>query len=136
MAGQPFRLPPPPDLRFSSRPGLTVPRSFGPRLGCLAPIRESFTKDGFSEEAAITAAQGRRPSTLNLYNRRLRLFGEGCSDRSIGPSEASVGQIAVFLSYLFRLGRKVNTVRGYRLAIAVIHSGFSRWGLRFGFGLL
>ena len=74
------------------------------------------------------AAQGRRPSTLNLYNRRLRLFGEWCSDRSIGPSEASIGQIADFLLYLFHLGRKVSTVRGYRSAIAAIHSGFPDGG--------
>ena len=115
-------------LTFSSRPGLTASRPFGPSLGCLAPIRESFIKEGFSEEAALMAAQGRRPSTLNLYNRRLRLFGEWCSDRSIGPSEASLGQIADFLLYLFHLGRKVNTVRGYRSAIAAIHSGFPDGG--------
>ena len=113
---------------FSSRPGLTAPRPFGPSLGCLAPIRESFIKEGFSEEAALMAAQGRRPSTLNLYNRRLRLFGEWCSDRSIGPSEASLGQIADFLLYIFHLGRKVNTVRGYRSAIAAVHSGFPDGG--------
>ena len=74
------------------------------------------------------AAQGRRPSTLNLYNRRLRLFGEWCSGHSIGPSEASIGQIADFLLYLFRLGRKVNTIRGYRSAIAAIHPGFQDGG--------
>ena len=112
----------------SPRPRLTVPRPSGPGLSCLAPIRESFIKEGFSEEAALMAAQGRRPSTLNLYNRRLRLFGEWCSGRSIGPSEASIGQIADFLLYLFRLGRKVNTIRGYRSAIAAIHPGFQDGG--------
>ena len=117
-----------PGPTFSSRPGLMAPIPFGPSLGCLAPIRESFIKEGFSEEAALMAAQGRRPSTLNLYNRRSRLFGEWCSDRSIGPSKASLGQIADFLLYLFHLGRKVNTVRGYRSAIAAIHSGFPDGG--------
>ena len=55
---------------------------------------------------------------------------------SIGPSVASVGRIADFLLYLFRLVREINSLRGYRLVIAAIHSGFSRWGLHFGFGLL
>ena len=102
LTGQPLWLPP------ASRPtgptslfrrvvlhqgeiSLSLPDqdSLYPDLGCLAPIRESFIKEGFSEEAALMAAQGRRPSTLNLYKRRLRLFGEWRSGRSIGPSEAS-----------------------------------------------
>ena len=78
LAGQPLRLPP------ASRPtgptplsrvvlhqgeiSLSLPDqdSRHPDLGCLAPIRESLIKEGFSEEAALMAAQGRRPSTLNL----------------------------------------------------------------------
>ena len=103
LAGQPFRLPPLPDLLSLPDQDLLYPDPAAlAGLGCLAPIRESFIKEVFSEEAALMAAQGRRPSTLNLYNRRLRLFGEWCSGRSIGPSEASVGQIADFLLYLFK----------------------------------
>ena len=59
---------------FSTGPRLNLSRSAGPVLGCLAPIRESFINERFSEEVALMAAQGRRPSTLNLYSRRLRLL--------------------------------------------------------------
>ena len=79
------------DGRSSSEPPVSV-------FNCLAPIRETFLKEGFSEEAALMASQGRRPSTLNLYDRRLRLFGEWCVDRSLCPSEVSLGQVADFFT--------------------------------------
>ena len=111
-------------------PGSGRPASEPPDLvsSGLAPFRDFFLEAGFSQEAALMAAEGRRPSTLGLYNRRLRLFREWCSSHPIRPSQASLGQIADFLLYLFQLGRKVNTIRGYRSAIAAIHSGFSDGG--------
>ena len=94
----------------------------------MALIRESFIQAGFSQEAADMASQGRRPSTLGLYSRRLGLYGEWCSSRTITPSNASIGEVADFLLYVFNLGRQVNTIRGYRSAIAAIHSGFADGG--------
>ena len=91
----------------------------------VALIRESFIQAGFSQEAADLASQGRRPSTLGLYSKRLRLYGEWCSSRTVTPSNATLGEVADFLLYVFNLGRQVNTIRGYRSAIAAIHSGFA-----------
>ena len=96
-----------------------------PVLSGVALIRESFIQAGLSQEAADLASQGRRPSTLGLYSKRLRLYGEWCSSRTVNPSNATLGEIADFLLYVFNLGRQVNTIRGYRSAIAAIHSGFA-----------
>ena len=90
----------------------------------VASIRESFRQEGLSDEAASMAARGRRASTLRLYNRRLGVYGEWCSSRQVSPFSASLGTIADFLLHIFNSGVQVNTVRGYRTAIAAIHSGF------------
>ena len=72
-SGRPFRLPLLPDL-------LSLPE-----MGVLHPKPQSLFLTGgfFGGGCPYMASQGWRPSTLNLYDRRLRLFGEWCVDRSL-----------------------------------------------------
>ena len=92
---------------------------------CLADLRQSFVERGLSEEAASMAARGRRQSTLRMYATRFELFREWCSDLEVHPHSASVGIIADFLLYQFNMGKQVNTVKGFRSAIALLHKGFT-----------
>ena len=59
-----------------------------------------------------------------MYSARLRLFGEWCQNHEVTPDSATVGEIADFLLHQFQLGKLVNTVKGFRSAIAAIHRGF------------
>ena len=70
------------------------------------------------------AAQSRRSSTLGMYSARLRLYGEWCQNHEVTPDSATVGEVADFLLHQFQLGKLVNTVKGFRSAIAAVHLGF------------
>ena len=96
----------------------------GSASDCMESVRRSLRKEGFSEEAASLAAHSRRSSTLRLYDSRLRVFREWCSGREIPPTEAPLGSVADFLTFLFNSGRQVNTIRGYRSSVASVHGGF------------
>ncbi|XP_038074932.1 uncharacterized protein LOC119742822 [Patiria miniata] len=91
----------------------------------LAIVEQSLRTAGLSANAATIAAQSRRASTRQSYNSRLRHYYKWCRDKSIDPSTASVGQISDFLMERFTQGLSVSTVRGYRSAIAAVHTGFS-----------
>ena len=96
-----------PGLAGDMPPSLPGRVSLGPEAEAITsgrptnPDRTPVIQAGFSEEAASLASQGRRPSTLGLYDKRLRLFGEWCMDRKITPSNASLGEVADFLVYIF-----------------------------------
>ena len=69
----------------------------------VASIRESFRQEGLSDQAASMAARGRRASTLRLYDRRLRVYGEWCTDHQVSPYSSSLGDIADFLLHILTL---------------------------------
>ena len=56
------------------------------------------------------------------------LYGEWRSSRTVTPSNATLGEVADFLLYVFNLGRQGNTIKGYRSAVAATHSGFADGG--------
>ena len=89
---------------------------------CMESFREALRQEGFSEKAAALAARGRRPSTRRMYSSRFRLFGEWCRSHKISPLTAPIPVIGDFLTHLFETGRQVNTVRGFRSAIAALHT--------------
>ena len=91
----------------------------------MADLRQSLIEEGLSETAASLAARGRRPSTLRVYATRFQLFREWCTDLEVPPHSAPVGVVADFLVHQFHLGKQVNTVKGFRSAIALLHKGFS-----------
>ena len=92
---------------------------------CLEDLRNSFTEKGLSTAAAAMAANSRRQSTLRLYATRFGLFRKWCQDRQVSPLSAPLGEVADFLLSMFSDGKQVNTIKGFRSAIAAFHSGFS-----------
>ena len=96
-----------------------------PAPDCVAIIRQSLVDKGFSAEAADIAANFRRKSTVAMYSGRLRIYAKWCSDRAIPPTSATVGQVADFLLHLFNEGRQLASIKGYRSAIAAVHTGFT-----------
>ena len=96
-----------------------------PPSDCLAVIGEKARSSGFSERAAQFLVQSRRESTRVVYNSRLEAFHSWCEEVGVSPREASLPSIADFLISLFDKGRSLSTIRGYRSAIAAVHSGFA-----------
>ena len=98
------------------------PRDTSPDV--LAVVERSLRTAGLSANAASMAARGRRVSTLKAYNSRLRHFYRWCRQKTISPSTASIGEISDFLMELFSHHLSFATIKGYRSAIAAIHTGF------------
>ena len=115
------------EVRSSISTSLGVPASaaISPSLDCLAALGEDARDLGLSDRAAHFVAESRRDSTLGLYNSRLGLFSEWCTEHSVEPRTAPVGSVADFLVSMFDKGRSLSTIRGYRSAIAAVHRGFS-----------
>ena len=90
----------------------------------LAHFRKSAADAGLSERAADMAAQFLRSSTRSTYNSRLQRYYRWCSSLQVDPTSASLGKIADFLLVLFDESLSISSIRGYRSAIAAIHTGF------------
>ena len=95
-----------------------------PTLNRLAIIGKSARSSGLSDRAADLIARSHRDSTREVYNSRLTAFFEWCDSNDLDPHTAPLGSVADFLITLFDKGRAISTIRGYRSAIAAIHSGF------------
>ena len=93
--------------------------------GSLEVIIRRLQDQGLPHEAAVIAADSRRPSTRSTYDSRLDRFRQWAANRDVDPLEAPVEVIAEFLVTLFKEGKQVSTIRNYRSAIAAIHSGFA-----------
>ena len=91
----------------------------------LAAIGESARQSGLSDRAAEFVMQSHRDSTREVYNSRLAAFSEWCESRGVEIRTAPLGCVADFLISLFDKKRALSTIRGYRSAIAAVHSGFS-----------
>ncbi|XP_071484026.1 uncharacterized protein [Diadema antillarum] len=91
---------------------------------CLALIRESGTQAGLSERAASLVARSRRESTREAYNSRLAGYYSWCQSHGVDPRSAPLRDVADFLVSLFDKGLTISTIRGYRSAIAAVHTGF------------
>jgi len=100
-----------------------------PEVDCMALVRESYVKEGFSEAVADTAAQSCRSGTYAVYSSRLRRFRKWCVSRNLDPVKASVTEVTEFLQHVSSDRSEkplaVATVKGYRSAIAKIHKGFA-----------
>ncbi len=101
-----------------------TPRSGQSSSLCLDAIKSSLQTAGLSKDAASLAAKCRRPSTRRTYDNRLQHFFKWCAKEGFDPSSASITVIGDFLLHIFNSGLQINTIRGYRSAIAVVHQGF------------
>jgi site-specific recombinase XerD len=90
----------------------------------MADFRLSYKKAGLSDAAAGIALQARRASTRRTYAGRFERFSGWCADKEIDPHLASLGQVADFLTAMFRQGLQARTVLAYRSAIGALHFVF------------
>ena len=104
--------------------GDPAPKAVRPPPDCLALVREAGAQAGLSERAAAFVARSRRDSTREAYNSRLAGYFSWCESHGVDPRSASLTDVADFLITLFDKGLLVSTIRGYRSAIAAIHTGF------------
>ena len=102
-----------------------LPESFETETNTLANYRATALAAGLSERAADLTAQCLRESTRSTYDSRLLHYIRWCRESEIDPPKVSLGELAEFLISLYDKGLSLNTIRGYRSAIAVIHKGFS-----------
>ena len=73
------------------------------------------------DRTAVFSAEAVRDSTRTTYDSIWECFFVWCARFSDYSSSASLGQIAVFLVYLFDKDLSVSTIRFYRFAIASCH---------------
>ena len=106
---------------FSTRTlGSNVQRSRSIQSSCVASIRESSRKKGFSDKVASRIAKSVRKSSLTIYNSKWQRFCRWCEVKRIeDPLKVDVTQLAEFLNDLFENeDLQVRTIKGYRSAIA------------------
>ena len=83
----------------------------------VAVIEQQLRNQGFSEFVSSRIAQPIRSSSLAIYESKWRAFCGWCDKRKADPFQASVIQIADFLSDKFQEGKALSTLAGYRTAI-------------------
>ncbi|KAJ8046872.1 hypothetical protein HOLleu_05698 [Holothuria leucospilota] len=100
------------------------PRNFP--VGCMEIVKQQFIEKGFSSETAERAASCRQPSTYRTYNTRVRSFMAWAKGRKVDYMQASIGEVAEFLNYLFTVRNlAVSTINGYRAAISLVHKSWN-----------
>ena len=87
----------------------------------LETLRKRFRTEGFSEESSNLLLESRRSGTKVAYAGPWKKWGSWCSKRKIDPLQATVGQIAAFLTTQFHRGLEYSTVNAYRSAISAFH---------------
>jgi hypothetical protein len=71
--------------------------------------------------------QSRKASTKRVYEARLQICRNWCSEHCVSPYSAPVEEIANFLIYLHEVkGCRASTLSGYRAAIATVHKGWRK----------
>ena len=72
-------------------------------------------------------AEARRPSTLEVYEGKWRVFAAWCSEEALTPTELSPPQLANFFLWLFNVkGYATSTIKGYRSMIATTYRHLGR----------
>lgn len=97
-----------------------------PKSCSLEIVKHTRSSRRFSEEARKFLDQSKRESTKRLYNARIQIYSDWCSERNINPTKAAVEEIADFLVFLVNVKKfKITTIIGYRSAISSFHKGWS-----------
>jgi hypothetical protein len=93
----------------------------------VASVRDILIQTGFSDTVAARISPRNRTSTNRIYQSRLSAFETWRGSEGVDPLKAPVPLIADFLLSLFSKGFEVDTIKGYRSAIAAIlkHKGRS-----------
>ena len=81
-------------------------------------IRRSLIAKGWRADVVKAVRQGKRHSTLKIYDSKWTVFTNWCEENGLVPLEAEAKDIAEYLWHLFSMGRQPSTLKGHRSAIA------------------
>jgi site-specific recombinase XerD len=87
----------------------------------LESLRERTSARGLSDRATEVCLQARRPGTQLAYNGPWDKWSSWCSGKQINPVQATVADIADFLTEMFDTGLEYSTMNSYRSAISAYH---------------
>ncbi|XP_072169475.1 uncharacterized protein [Diadema setosum] len=112
---------PRPDQTTVVRDDAQQPDSITPN--CVAIVVQAGRQAGLSHRAAEFIAHSHRDPTVQSYNSRLTAYFS-CEEQALSPRTTPLHRMADFFRHLFGKGLALWTIRAYRSAIAVVHSGF------------
>ena len=87
----------------------------------MADLWQTRQMQGLSADAAELWVSAWRSGTQSAYDSCWRKWASWCRERQINPFQASVENVANFLSYLYTEGYEYSTINNYRSAISAIH---------------
>lgn len=87
----------------------------------LESIRQRLKTEGFSGDASTLLLESRRPGTKLAYRGPWQKWCSWAGQRKIDPFQASVGNIANFLTMQLQRGIEYTTLNTYRSAISAYH---------------
>ena len=87
----------------------------------MADLRQTRQMQGLSADAAELWVSAWRSGTQSAYDSCWRKWASWCREGQINPFQASVENVANFLSYLYTEGYEYSTINNYRSAISAIH---------------
>jgi site-specific recombinase XerD len=92
-----------------------------PEVSGVESLRRRVEAGGLSKRAAEIVVRARRGGTQTAYNVAWNKWLSWCDQGKIDPSQASLGNIADFLSSRFDEGLEYATMNSYRSALSAFH---------------
>ena len=86
----------------------------------LVTFNKQFEKRGFSQETKKLLCASWRTGTQKDYVSKFKKFSSWCDSREIDPYNATLTQIADFLTHLYTSGLQYRTIAGYRSMLSSI----------------
>lgn len=93
----------------------------GPYPGGMDGVRQRLRTQGFSEQSSELLLEARRPGTQNAYAGPWKKWCGWCGTKQIDPFQATVGDVANFLTEQLGKGLQYSTLNCYRSAISAYH---------------
>lgn len=100
-------------LSFPSKSGAT-------ESARMDAVKSAVREKGFSVEVSRQLDKSVTKSSAKVYDSRWKLFIKWCGEHKIDHTKISLPQVAEFFLYLFKEGKAVQTIKGYRSAIASV----------------
>jgi hypothetical protein len=87
----------------------------------LESLRQRTSASGLSDRATEVCMQARRPGTQVAYNGPWEKWSSWCSRGQIDSVQATVANVADFLTEMFDTGLEYSTMNSYRSAVSAYH---------------
>ena len=109
----------PPSVARGTRPSTSSKQHV--KTSGMADLRRTRQMQGLSADAAELWVSAWRSGTQSAYDSCWRKWASWCREGQINPFQASVENVANFLSDLYTEGYEYSTINNYRSAISAIH---------------